>query len=95
MLQQFSSYFTLNMLGLTGVVMSAAIQQAESEKLEVTESQFSQWERKTYMGDADTTVDGESRGQVLVEAVEPRPVHFIHQLGHPDHLWKKEDLKKG
>lgn len=38
------------------------------------------------MGDADTTVDGESCGQVLVEAVEPRPVHFIHQLSHPDHL---------
>ena len=47
------------------------------------------------MGDADTTVDGEGRGQVLVEAVEPRPVHFIHQLGDPDHLQRKEEgLKK-
>lgn len=46
------------------------------------------------MGDADTTVDGESCGQILIKAVEPRPVHFIHQLSHPNHLWRKKDLKK-
>ncbi len=43
-------------------------------------------EEETYMGDADTAVDGESCGQVLVEAVKPRSVHFIHQLSHADHL---------
>lgn len=41
------------------------------------------------MGDADATVDGEGGGQVLVEAVEPRPVHLIHQLSHTDHLWEE------
>lgn len=55
--------------------------------MQVIESVLSMGE-DTYVGDADTTVDGESCGQVLVEAVEPRPVHFIHQLSHPDHLWK-------
>lgn len=50
---------------------------------------------ETYVGDADTTVDGERCGQVLVEAVEPRPVHFIHQLSHPDHLCETGDLKTG
>lgn len=43
----------------------------------------------TYVGDADATVDGERCGQILVEAVEPGPVHFIHQLGYTDHLWKR------
>lgn len=43
----------------------------------------------TYMGDADATVDGESCGQVLVEAVEPWPIRFVHQLGHSDYLWIK------
>lgn len=41
---------------------------------------------ETYMGNADTTVDRESCGQILIKAVEPWPVHFIHQLSHPDHL---------
>ena len=41
---------------------------------------------ETYMSEADTTVDGESHGKVLVEAVEPRPVHFIHQLSDSNHL---------
>lgn len=40
----------------------------------------------TYMGNADTTVNGESCGQILIEAVEPWPVHFIHQLSHPNDL---------
>lgn len=41
------------------------------------------------MGDADATIDGESCGQVLVEAVEPWPIRFVHQLGHSDYLWIK------
>lgn len=36
----------LNVLGLTGVVTSLAIQHAETEKLKATESQFFQWERR-------------------------------------------------
>lgn len=40
------------------------------------------------MGDADTTVDGESCGQILIKAVEPGPIHFIHQLSDTNHLYK-------
>lgn len=33
---------------------------------------------ETYVGDADAAVDGESCGQILIEPVEPWPIHFIH-----------------
>lgn len=46
------------------------------------------------MGNADATVDRESCRQILIEAVEPRPIHLIHQLGDADDFWKTEDLKR-
>lgn len=67
---------------------------SKEEHLDVTQSVLSAGD-ETYVGDADTTVDRKSCGQVFVEAIEPRPVHFIHQLSHPDHLWKAGDLKTG
>lgn len=44
----------------------------------------------THMGDADAAVDGEGRGQVLIELAEPGSVDLVHQLGHTDHLWGQE-----
>lgn len=46
------------------------------------------------MCDADATVDGERCCQILIKAVEPRPIHFIHQLSYTNHLWKRKSLKE-
>lgn len=46
------------------------------------------------MGNADATVDRESCRQILIEAVEPRPIHLIHQLSDADDFWKTKDLKR-
>lgn len=69
------------------VKVSSLTTEALCSTLKVKHS-FLSARKDTYVGDADATVDGERRGQILVEAVEPRPVHFIHQLRHPDHLCK-------
>lgn len=76
------------------VKVSALTTEALCSILKVKHSVLSA-RKDTYVGDADATVDGERRGQILVKAVEPRPVHFIHQLRHPDHLCKMGGNDRG
>lgn len=76
------------------VKVSALTTEALCSILKVKHSLLSA-RKGTYVGDADATVDGERRGQILVKAVEPRPVHFIHQLRHPDHLCKMGGRETG
>lgn len=46
------------------------------------------------MCDADSTVDGEGRGQILIKAVKPRAISLIDQLSHTNHLWKEGEREK-
>lgn len=45
------------------------------------------------MGEADATVDGEGHCQIFIKAVEPRTIHFVHQLSSTDDLCGRQYLK--
>ena len=46
----------------------------------------------THMSNADATVDGEGGGQSLIKVVEPRAIHFVHQLSNANNIWKKKKV---